>query len=312
MIKFSIIIPFYNVEPYIEECLRSIYNQDIPIEEYEVICVNDCSPDNSVGIIKQLQKDFSNIVLIEHSKNKKLGGARNTGLKNAKGKYIWFVDSDDMVMPNILGLTYKILAKDNLDMIHFGYNEYVFNKLKINEPIETTNITDGISLFLDNRFVWWKNHITAWCKIYKREFLIENKLFFEENIMYEDNDFAFRVFSIAKRVRHISDNLYIYRNNPNSITKDRYTDKHILYWLKVAKISIHLRDTLEKENINQKFLTIIDEDIRDSLYQILKAYKILDKESKKRAKLNIMQEITQSFRKYLSYINYWKMRIGII
>lgn len=95
--KLSIIIPFYNVKQYIAQCLDSVYRQDIPEEEYEVICVNDASPDHSRDIVLEYQKRHKNLVLIEHEHNKKLGAARNTGRSIARGKYIWNVDSDDYI-----------------------------------------------------------------------------------------------------------------------------------------------------------------------------------------------------------------------
>jgi glycosyltransferase involved in cell wall biosynthesis len=106
--KLSIIIPFFNVEKYIAECLESVYNQDIPEEEYEVICVNDCSPDHSRDIVLQYQQKHPNLILIEHEENKMLGAARNTGLRAARGEYVWFIDSDDYIEKNILG---KLLSK---------------------------------------------------------------------------------------------------------------------------------------------------------------------------------------------------------
>ncbi len=84
MLKLSFIVPFYNVEKHIARCLDSLYNQDIPESEYEVICVNDCSPDNSRDIVLQYKKQHSNLILVEHERNKKLGAARNTGLRKAK------------------------------------------------------------------------------------------------------------------------------------------------------------------------------------------------------------------------------------
>ena len=103
MIRLSIIIPFYNVEQYIAQCLDSVYQQDIPEEEYEVICVNDASPDGSREIVKEYQKKHKNLILVEHERNKKLGGARNTGLNVAHGTYVLFVDSDDMLAENSIG-----------------------------------------------------------------------------------------------------------------------------------------------------------------------------------------------------------------
>ena len=92
--KLSIIIPFYKVERYIAECLDSVFAQDIPESEYEVICVNDCSPDGSRAIVLEYQKKHKNLVIIEHEKNMMLGAARNTGLRAAKGDFVWFIDSE--------------------------------------------------------------------------------------------------------------------------------------------------------------------------------------------------------------------------
>ena len=102
MLRLSFIVPFYNVEPYIEECIRSLYNQDIPWAEYEVICVDDCSPDGSRAIVERLQKAYPTLRLLKTPENLRQGGARNMGLDVAQGKYIWFVDSDDYIMPNCL------------------------------------------------------------------------------------------------------------------------------------------------------------------------------------------------------------------
>ena len=119
MIRLSIIIPFYNVEQYITQCLDSVYNQDIPEEEYEVICVNDASPDNSRDIVKEYQKNHKNLILVEHEVNKKLGAARNTGRRAAQGKYIWNVDSDDMIAPNCLREMLNMCEKSDLDVLIF-------------------------------------------------------------------------------------------------------------------------------------------------------------------------------------------------
>ena len=99
-LSVSFIVPFYNVEQYIAKCLDSLIDQDIPESDYEIICVNDCSPDNSRNIVIEYQKKHTNIILIEHETNKKLGSARNTGLSKAKGQYVWFVDSDDWILSN--------------------------------------------------------------------------------------------------------------------------------------------------------------------------------------------------------------------
>lgn len=121
MILISIIIPFYNVEKYISQCLDSVVNQDLPLSEYEIICVNDASPDHSRDIVFEYMKKYPNISLIEHKHNKKLGAARNTRRSIAQGKYIWNVDSDDIIEHNCLKRLISICERDNLDVLRIGH-----------------------------------------------------------------------------------------------------------------------------------------------------------------------------------------------
>ena len=312
MIKLSIILPFYNVEQYIEECIRSLYNQDISLEEYEVICVNDCSPDNSVDVVKRLQKEFSNFILIEHLENKKLGGARNTGLKYAKGDYIWFVDPDDMTKPNSLGLIIKYITSNNLDFLHFGWDEFNDVHLIESDKIQSTDILTGTELFFNERFVWWKNHITAWCKVYKKSFLIENNIHFAEYIMYEDNDYALKVYSSAKRCMHISENLYLYRVNNDSITRIKYNSQHILYWLLLNKRLIELNNDFIKKRQDNRYISLIYDFVRNNFYQCISVYKKLSLDDKFRVKEIFKKEIDTSFIKYISLKNYIKCKIRFL
>lgn len=310
MIKLSIILPFYNVEQYVEQCIRSLYDQDIPVDEYEIICVNDCSPDNSVDIVKRLQKEYYNLKLIEHEENKKLGGARNTGLKYAKGEYIWFVDSDDMIKQNSLGLILKYLESNALDFLHFGWDDINEQGVIENEKLTSTEVLTGNELFFDQRFVWWKNHITAWCKVYKRSFLMENKITFAEHIMYEDNDYAIKVYSSAKRCMHISENLYLYRVNNDSITRINYNSQHILYWLLLNKRLIELNNDFIKKKQDYRYISLIYDFVRNNFYQCISVYKKLSLEDKLRVREIFKKEIDTSFIKYISLKNYIKIKIG--
>lgn len=312
MIKLSLIIPFYNVEKYIEECVRSLYDQDIPLEEYEVICVNDCSPDNSVDIVKRLQKEYYNLKLIEHEENKKLGGARNTGLKCAKGEYIWFVDSDDMIKPNSLGLILKYVTSNNLDFLHFGWDEFNDVNLIESEKIQSTDILTGTELFFNERFVWWKNHITAWCKVYKKSFLIENNIHFAEHIMYEDNDYAFKVYEAAKRCMHISENLYQYRMNDMSITRTKFNATHIYYWLMLIQRLVFLSHDFKKRNSDIRFQEIIREFIKNTYWNLIKVYKGLDIKNKQIATKYIRKYTKITFIPYIKFINYIKCKTNLI
>ena len=101
-IRLSIIIPFFNVEKFIGRCLESVYSQDIPENEYEVICVDDSSPDDSLSIVQDYAQKHANLRIVKNKQNRKLGGARNAGLDVASGDYIWFIDSDDFIEDNVL------------------------------------------------------------------------------------------------------------------------------------------------------------------------------------------------------------------
>lgn len=226
MIRLSIIVPFYNVEKYIEQCIRSLYDQDIPLEEYEVICVDDCSPDGSRAIVERLQKEYPNLQLIIHERNKKLGGARNTGLKAAKGEYIWFVDSDDYVMPNVYGTLLKEAESGKVDVLHFDNGTFTSDghMSKNLYAYEDVTVYDGETfLSQKNTEVWYSRCAVAWRCLYQREFLLKNNLYFEEYVMYEDTDWALRVFIKAEHVLHANMLGYMYRLNEDSVTHVKRT-----------------------------------------------------------------------------------------
>lgn len=213
----SIIVPIYNVEQYIEECLYSLYNQDISIEEYEIICVNDCSPDRSVDIVKRMQKIYSNLTLIEHTENKRQGGARNTGLKHAQGEYIWFVDSDDFIMPNVLSVLLNNARMYSLDILQFDYirgsGKHDIKKI-YNDQIQTGEEY----LFNEISEDWYEKINGPWHQLIRKELLINNNIKYIENIQYEDTDFMLSVFLSATKVQYMPICAYNYRVNENSVT----------------------------------------------------------------------------------------------
>lgn len=230
MIRLSIIVPFYNVEKYIEECIRSLYDQDIPQEEYEVICVNDCSPDNSREIVKAYQKKHANLRLIEHERNKKIGGARNTGLKEAKGRYVWFVDSDDYVAPNCLGKLLREAEAQEAEMLLFDYATVTNGKSQqVVYPKIADRLLTGDELLRKVQERWYVCVPTAWNKLYKREFLMQNGLLFTENVMYEDTDLSLKMLAYLKRIKYTNVVAYNYRQNALSITKERPTPEKMAF-----------------------------------------------------------------------------------
>ena len=154
MKRLSIIIPFYNVEQYIAQCLDSVYHQDIPEEEYEVICVDDCSPDNSISIVEEYAKKHTNLVIVRNQYNRKLGGARNAGMKVATGNYIWFIDSDDFIKKSSIGKLLSIAESDKLDVLHFQYENYPDFWTPPRNPFDTS-VMIGTEMFFSTDYIWY-------------------------------------------------------------------------------------------------------------------------------------------------------------
>ena len=214
LVKVSVIIPVYNVEQYLRQCLDSVCNQTF--KDIEIIIVNDCSPDNSLQIIKEYQQKDNRIVLVDLKENVGLGFARNEGMKVAKGKYITFVDSDDWVNDNYIEVLYNKIDNSNLDVV--CASAYLYNDSKneiINENFIFSNLLNKANK--DNLLIPKKNYfiIPAWLKIYRKSFLFNNNIFFELRES-EDNLFFFYILLKTKEIKFINNKIYYYRINRNN------------------------------------------------------------------------------------------------
>ena len=214
--KLSIILPCYNVENYIGACLDSLFRQDIPISEYEVICVNDCSTDDTKQVILDYIQKYPTIHLINHEINQTVGGARNTGLAAAQGTYVWFVDPDDMIVDNTLRELLNRAESNNLDIALFNFyatEEFSGNRIATKRNYTNSKICSGCD-FLHTYFDYKidKNTI-VWLQLYKRAFLLNHFIRFPEIRISEDDVFSWKAFLYAKRVESESTERYIYRQN---------------------------------------------------------------------------------------------------
>lgn len=239
--RLSIIIPFYNVERYIAQCLDSVYHQDIPEEEYEVICVNDGSPDNSRAIVMEYQKTHKNLILIEHDHNKKLGAARNTGRSLATGKYIWNVDSDDIIAPNCLGRMLSVCEQDNLDVLVFNIcllrkknGIYKATKTAVIPPY---HVCTGLQFFNDIKLLEFSHIAGVWRQVFRREFLNQNEIYSPLINMGEDAPYTHKAIILSKRLRVIPDECYYYRDAENSILRQMNREITPLYAYQASILS---------------------------------------------------------------------------
>lgn len=209
------------MEKHIRACLESLYKQDIPESEYELICIDDASLDNSLNIVREFQKAHDNIKIYTHSKNRGLGGARNTGIDKALGKFCWFVDSDDMIKQDSLKTLLSICENMDLDVLMFNFdrvttdgifheNVKVFSESQLMDGYKFSNTMFGSELIYHLGYVWRQ--------IYKRAFLCSNNIRFPENVYWEDTVFMPKSLLLASKVKSIENSFYQYRINPESIS----------------------------------------------------------------------------------------------
>lgn len=238
----SIIVPMYNVELYIEECLLSCLKQDIPYSEYEIIIINDGSTDNSLQKAEHIASKSSNIKIYSQI-NSGLSDARNIGLKYAKGKYIWFVDSDDKIRENCLAKLINQCEHGKLELLAVSAANVINSKEKRRFYYDDLSIKSGKNILAEGKM----QHCVPFT-IYSRSFLLEWNLRFYPRIFHEDSEFSPRAYYYAKQVGFTNEIVYLVTINPNSITRT-INYKRSFDCLKVAEL-IH---NFHKEIVNDEY-----------------------------------------------------------
>lgn len=213
--KITIIIPVYNSENFIGECLISVINQTF--KEIEIIVVNDASTDKSLSIIKFFTKKYKQIKLISLKKNMGLAYARNIGVRHAKSNYIMFCDSDDFYEKNMCQILYNNIIKYNVNYAVCGTN--IIDMLENNRAYASSSYFSipYKGLYLLDKPSSLTINCCAWNKIFKREFLIKNNIHFPDGCYHEDEFFFFSCILNDPVVLLIPENLYNYRIRSNSI-----------------------------------------------------------------------------------------------
>jgi glycosyltransferase involved in cell wall biosynthesis len=212
--KISVIIPVYNVEQYLRECLDSVMTQSY--NDYEVICINDGSTDGSMAVLKEYAEKYPKVSVIDQE-NKGLSAARNAGINAATGEYVFLLDSDDYLQPDSLDILAKNITDE--DIICFNGRRY-FEDGRTEEPDK------GISAAFDSGWDYYNQYalvnrkfhfVCTVLRMYRRDFLKVNNLMFTEGIFHEDNLFTPIACYYAQKVKIIPDCLYVYRIREGSI-----------------------------------------------------------------------------------------------
>lgn len=248
--KISVIVPVYNVAPYVEACLQSVMEQTFA-GEMECLVVNDCGTDGSMAIVEQVLGAYAGPIRFEvlhHSKNRGLSAARNTGISAASGDYLFFLDSDDTIAPDCIEKLVSV-AGPAVEMVQGRYSN-VGDRLALplgkNQRIHATSNAEA-------RACYFRRHLiadTAWNKLIKRSFLLEHDLFFREGVLYEDIIWKHDMFKCITDIWLLPDVTYRYRRRPCSIMTG--TDKSVsafYYCGFFREIAARLTPGHEKEEV---------------------------------------------------------------
>ena len=217
--KVSIIIPCYNAEKYISACLESIIGQSIGFEYIELILVNDASTDGTYIILQEYEKKYSDdILLIDCAENRKGGGARNIGMQYASAEYIMFVDADDRLAPTAIAEMYQIAQEKEFDMVECDYKSF-FDFANVPEEVNIENDIEMLDVQISERkkiILQYVDKVAPWGRLYRRDFLTRNDIFFLENCSYEDIHFSGISMMMITSYYKIGKILYFYFQNPTS------------------------------------------------------------------------------------------------
>ena len=209
MPKVSIVIPVYNVEQYLEACLDSVLTQTL--RDIDIICVDDGSPDRCPQILDEYAAKDSRITVI-HKENGGLSSARNAAYPHIRGEYTLFVDSDDFIEPSLCEKTVVVADREQADMTLFLY--------RFTSPLrDWTPLEDFLAErpFSEIDTVTLLRHMTAWSKLWRSRFLLDNQITFPEGLCYEDNVAHWKALALDPVLALVPEKLYWYRVNPDSI-----------------------------------------------------------------------------------------------
>jgi glycosyltransferase involved in cell wall biosynthesis len=237
----SVILPTYNVERFIEDCIRSVEEQDIDRRHYEIVVVDDGATDGSAARVLELQQEYENIILLRQM-NAGLSAARNRGIRAAKGKYLLLIDPDDRVEKNCFAAMLAAAeSHEDIDFVGFSYNIHYNSGLVTTQRVGTLGpaVIGGVEYY--EKLVAGDYHI--WRYLFSREFLIRNNLFFLDGILFEDVEFLPRLMYTAQRAACHDLAFYHYHLRPGSISTVN-SAKHITSRL-IAAENLH-RFKLEK------------------------------------------------------------------
>ena len=280
----SVIVPVYNCEKYLAECLDSIIAQTYT--DIEIICVNDGSKDSSLDILNQYAQKDSRIIIV-NKENGGLSSARNAGLKEAKGEYVAFVDGDDVLAPE----TYEQALQDieNVDVVCFGIKVFgvgCADRRQVDNEYYKIKFSGIVDV---SKSVLFSTDVSSCNKLFKMDIIKKYKITYPEGLRYEDACFYWKYMSFVKKIKYINKYFYFYRRHNESIMANTFKGSE--YAIDHLRVISNLQIFLEKNNIFQK-----DNEI---FYQIYKNFLdfafVFSTENKKKSVLKLAKDYAKKY-----------------
>lgn len=255
-LRLSIILPVYNVGPYIERCINSLLDQNMQEKDFEIIVINDGSQDDSREIVVKMMQKCSNIVLIDQS-NQGVSSARNAGIEVAKGKYLLFMDPDDYASSQTLSNAVTLAEKKGVEVLYLGFRCVSAEDLVLGEVAYSYYVNDtyeGPSAYFISRGNGKIDPDRTWGILFQNSFIDNHQLRYLPNIPYlEDGEFIARAMCLAKKCAFSDSKLYIRTVRPGSATSSRlFSEKRsILGFIRAAANLREFRSELSESNLRR-------------------------------------------------------------
>lgn len=268
MPRISVIVPFYNVEGYIEKCLETLVNQTF--QDIEIILVNDGSKDRSEEIAKKFANRYENKIVYLEKENGGLSSARNFGLAHARGEYVAFVDSDDYIEKNMYEKMYNLIIKERSDMVECDFYWEYPNKKKI----DTGKLYNNKNQMLENV------RVVAWNKLIKKEIIDKHGIEFPNGYQYEDVEFTYKLIPYIQKVSFLKEPMVHYIQRTKSISNSQNEKtmqifdvlEHVINYYKENGLYKNYEKELEYIYVRYAFcsslkriMKIEDEELKDKL-----------------------------------------------
>ena len=250
--KISFVIPVYNAELYLNKCIKSIYNSELPDTELEIIMIDDGSTDNSVEVAKQICQQYKNTMLLEQE-NQGSSVARNAGIEKATGDYIWFIDSDDYLDSSLLGRIKNDIIENNFPDIFAIQLKLIDGKTTCIECSQQ-KVKHNVILKGRNAILSGYQPSSACALICKRDLIKKHQLRFYVGISHQDVEFSMRAVALAKNIYFSDYQAYIYIKHSGSVSKPKTVEKQYFYTIGDMYVALS----------HQKFIeTLEDKELQD-------------------------------------------------